>query len=105
MSEIIREALINYLHKLVPNYFGEHFFDNYSIWTNKKLEEYTKGLKNDKKSKEKTLFEAFTKGFTDGMATIISVFDIPSEDVKDKLHSIGLVTIRISELYHLWMGF
>ena len=66
-------------------------------------------LMSDKKEvnikKEKTLFDAFTKGFNDGMATIISVFNISSEDVKNRLHSIGLVTIRISELYHLWMGF
>ncbi|HEC40679.1 hypothetical protein LCGC14_0223050 [marine sediment metagenome] len=61
-------------------------------------------IKN-KKVKKKTLFEAFNKGFHDGMATIISVFNIPSEDVKDKLHSVGLVNGRISELYHIWMGF
>ena len=53
--------------------------------------------------KEKSLFDAFTRGFHHGMATIISVFDIPSEDVKKKLHSIGLINSRIIELYHLWM--
>ena len=55
--------------------------------------------------KEKTLFEAFTKGFHDGMITIVSVFDITKEEVKEKLHSIGLINARISELYHIWMGF
>ncbi len=61
--------------------------------------------KNLKRKKKKKLFQAFTKGFHDGMATIISIFNIPSEDVKDKLHSVGLVNGRIFELYQLWMGF
>jgi broad-specificity NMP kinase len=55
--------------------------------------------------KKRNLFDAFTKGFLDGMLTIVSVFDIPEKDVKEKLHSKGLVSGRIHELYQLWMGF
>lgn len=54
---------------------------------------------------EKTLYDAYKKGFNDGMSTIISVFNINAEEVKEKLHSISLINSRISELYHIWMGF
>ena len=54
---------------------------------------------------KKTLYDAYKKGFNDGMLTIISVFNINAEEVKEKLHSIGLIDGRISELYHIWMGF
>ena len=54
---------------------------------------------------KKTLFDAYKKGFYDGMSSVIAVFNIPKESVKEKLDSIGLIDGRISELYHMWMGF
>lgn len=54
---------------------------------------------------KKSLFDAFNAGFYSGLGTILCVFDLPKEEVKEKLHSIGLIDGRISELYHIWMGF
>ena len=54
---------------------------------------------------KKTLFDGYKKGFYDGMSTVIAVFNIPKESVKEKLYSIGLIDGRVSELYHIWMGF
>ena len=53
---------------------------------------------------EKSLFEAFKKGFNEGMLTIWAVFDLKEEEIKEKL-SIDMLNNRILELYHLWMGF
>lgn len=54
---------------------------------------------------KKSLFDAYKKGFYEGMSTVIAVFNLPKEEVKEKLHSIGLIDGRVSELYHIWMGF
>ena len=55
--------------------------------------------------KEKTLFQAFTKGFSEAILTMWAVFDIPNKEIKEKLHTSNFVNRRIFELYNLWMGF
>jgi len=52
---------------------------------------------------KKSLYEAYSVGFYEGISTMMAVFKIPKEEIKEKLHSIGLINSRISELYHIWM--
>ncbi len=48
-------------------------------------------------------FEAFKKGFNDGMSTIFSVFDITNKDIKEKF-SFDILNSQIFELYQIWQN-
>lgn len=48
-------------------------------------------------------FEAFKKGFNDGMFTIFSVLDIKSESIQEKL-SFNVLYNKIYELYQIWQN-
>jgi len=55
--------------------------------------------------KEKTLYEAYEKGFLEGMMILVSVLAVPEVDIQEKFKSKELILAQISESYHKWMGF
>ena len=50
-------------------------------------------------------FEAFKKGFNDGLLTMWAVFDISEKEMQEKF-SLGMLNInsRIHELYQIWQN-
>lgn len=48
-------------------------------------------------------FEAYKKGFGDGMFTIVSVFDIKVEDIGKKI-KLNVLNSRVYELYQIWQN-
>lgn len=48
-------------------------------------------------------YEAFEKGFMEGMAVMISVFNIDIETVREKLN-IDILTSNIYEHYQIWQN-
>ncbi|KKK61882.1 hypothetical protein LCGC14_3004330 [marine sediment metagenome] len=58
-----------------------------------------------KKEKEKTLYDAYKKGYLDGTLAVVYAFTVPDEDIQDKFKSKEVILEVISKSYHKWMGF